>query len=216
MSEENKSNSVFYSDESIAALKSMDSNSAVDLNSVRGVSGYAELFETIDGKEITCGYFVTLEGNKIRKANSKDRYVLGVTASSPAVLGANSDVYWKGKYITDKWGKIQYDEIIVPAILDEAGETVIKEHKEFQPRINPLWDKSKEYIPRILRPEWVNVILLGQAIVMDDGSCKVNGNCIPNDNGIATSSNRGYRIMARRRVDQILILIRANTINLGK
>jgi hypothetical protein len=216
LSEENKSDAVFYSDESIAALKSADSSSAVDLNSVRGISGYAELFESFDGNEIPYGYFVTLDGNKIRKANSKDRYVLGVTAAAPAVLGANSDVYWKGKYITDKWGKIQYDEIVVPAILDEAGEVVIKEHKEFQPIINPKWDKDRKYIPRILRPEWVNVILLGQSIVRDDGTCQVNGNCIPNDEGLATSSPRGYRVMARRTENQVLILIRANTINLGK
>ena len=200
MSEENKSNSVFYSDESIAAIRSMDSNSAVDLNSVRGVSGYAELFETLDGKEIKSGYFVTLDGSKIRKANSKDRYILGVTALSPAVLGANSDLSWKGKYITDEWGRIQYDEIQMPSVIDESGEIVIHEHKELRPRINPQWDKNREYTPRILRPEWVNVTLLGQAIVRDDGTCKVNGNCITNDNGIATSSQRGYRKSNRSHV----------------
>jgi hypothetical protein len=182
----------------------------------RAVSGYAELFETLDGKEIKSGYFVTLDGSKIRTANSKDRYILGVTALSPAVLGANSDLSWKGKYITDEWGRIQYDEIQMPAVIDESGEIVFHEHKELRPRINPRWDKNREYTPRILRPEWINVTLLGQAIVRDDGTCKVNGNCITNDSGIATPSPRGYRVMARRTPNQILILIRANTISIGK
>lgn len=204
-----------FSEEAMAAVWGSESNSAVDLNSVRGLSGYAELFETMDGKEIDCGYFVTLEGNKIRKANSKDKYILGVTAVSPAVLGANSDVRWKGKYVTDEWGKIQYDDVDIPAILDESGDVMIPEHTERQPRINPLWDKNKEYIPRILRPEWVAVTLIGQAIVRDDGTCQVNANCITNDYGIATASARGYRVMARRNPNQILILIRSNTINLG-
>lgn len=206
---------VYYSDESLAALRGSDGNGAVDLSSIRGISGYAELFETIDGKAIDCGYFVTLDGSKIKVANSKDRYILGITALSPAVLGANSDVRWKGKYVTDQWGKIQYDEVDVPAVINEAGIIIIPEHKEKQPRINPLWDKSREYIPRTLRPEWASVTLIGQAIVRDDGTCEVNGYCVPNDSGIATTAQRGYRVMARRTPNQILVLLRSNTINLG-
>lgn len=47
---------------------------------------YAEMFETIDGILIDVGYFVTLDGKKIRKATSSDDYIFGVTIATPSVL----------------------------------------------------------------------------------------------------------------------------------
>ena len=44
---------------------------------------YAEMFEWADGNptdEDRVGYFVTLEGGKIRKANAEDEFVLGVVS----------------------------------------------------------------------------------------------------------------------------------------
>lgn len=174
-----------------------------------GIGGYAELFETIDDQPIDCGYFITLEGRKVRVANSKDRYILGVTTATPTVLAIGKDLAWKNKYLTDEWGRILYQEVLIPEMHGEDGSVVIPEHIEKKPKINPKWDKNQTYIPREFRKEWVSVALMGQVLVRDDGSCKENGYCIPADGGIATSAPRGYRVLERRRPNQILILLKA-------
>lgn len=65
-------------------------------------------------------------------------------------------------YLTDEWGRILYQEVIVPAVKDQEGNIIIPEHTETQPILNFQWDGTKEYIPRTKRPEWVVVGLLGQ------------------------------------------------------
>ena len=69
-------------------------------------------------------------------------------------------------------------------------------------------DPTKEYIPRLKRPEWVAVGLLGQLLVRDDGTCKPGKYCMPNSEGIATASNKGYRVMKRTGPNQILVLFK--------
>lgn len=58
-----------------------------------------------------------------------------------------------------------------------------------------------------MRPEWVAVGLLGQLLIRDDGTCKPDGYCLPNDDGIATSSVTGYRVMQRTGPNQVLVLV---------
>ncbi|NLZ47806.1 MAG: hypothetical protein GX895_03295 [Clostridiales bacterium] len=188
---------------------SSDKAGVVEMGSSFGIGGYAEMFETLDGQPIDCGYFVTLQGRKIRIANAKDRYILGVTTATPTVLGSGRDVRWKNKYLTDEWGRMLYEEVLVPEMHGDDGSVVIPEHIEKKPIINPKWDKNQTYIPRQFRKEWVSVSLIGQVLVRDDGSCQENGYCIPGDNGIATSANRGYRVLERTRPNQILILLKA-------
>ncbi|GAA3324898.1 hypothetical protein GCM10020331_054600 [Ectobacillus funiculus] len=53
------------------------------------------------------------------------------------------------------------------------------------------------------RPEWVAVGMLGKLLIRDDGTCKVNSYCQPNDDGIATASDKGYRVMERTGPNQI-------------
>lgn len=55
---------------------------------------YAEMFETIAGNKIDAGYFVTLDGDgdKIRKANVNDDYILGVVSATPAIIADASDL----------------------------------------------------------------------------------------------------------------------------
>ena len=54
-----------------------------------------------------------------------------------------------------------------------------------------------EYIQRSNRPEWNAVGMLGVLAVRDDGTCKVNGFCTLADGGIATASDKGYRVVKR-------------------
>ena len=185
----------------------------VELGTTTGIGGYAEMFETLDGRPIDCGYFVTLQGRKIAVANSRDRYILGVTTATPTVLGNNGDVRWKNKYLTDEWGRMLYEEVLVPALHGEDGNVLIPEHIERKPIVSPKWDKAQSYIPRQLRPEWVAVGLLGQVLVRDNGTCRENGYCVPNDQGVATAASRGYRVMERRGPNQILILLRSTSFN---
>ncbi|MFT9494489.1 peptidase G2 autoproteolytic cleavage domain-containing protein [Anaerosolibacter sp.] len=157
---------------------------------------YAEMFETIDGKPIDAGYYVTLEGNKIRKATASDQYILGVTTVTPAILGDSAALGWKNKYMTDEWGRVLYHEV------DVSGK--IEKH----PILNPKWDPSKAYVPRIERPEWMAVALVGKVLLRDDGTSQENGYCKPNDEGVAMASSEGYRVLKRMGRNQILVLFR--------
>ena len=191
---------------------------------------YAELFEWLDGNtknEDRAGYFVTLDGDKIRKATSTDSYILGIVSVTPSVIGNNPDG-WHKTYVTDDFGRIQHEEVAIPAEykniksyvehIDEDGvitkeeieEKVLVRDKytEIRPIYNPDWDSSTTYIPRENRKEWNSVGMMGVLLALDDGTCKVNGYCKSNDNGIATNSDTGYRVMKRVNKNIIQILVK--------
>lgn len=168
---------------------------------------FAEYFEWEDqniNDEDRRGKFVTLINNKIQLANFNSDYILGVISTNGAFIGNAASEEWKDKYITNIFNEIQYQEVEYPAeyhiekiekIDEETGEIIIEEQKieispariEKEPIINPEYDPSKEYISREFRKEWAPVGLCGQAIVVDDGTCEVNGYCRPYVDGIASS-----------------------------
>ncbi|MCM3197165.1 peptidase G2 autoproteolytic cleavage domain-containing protein [Priestia megaterium] len=169
---------------------------------------YAELFETVDGNQIDVGYFVTVvEEGKIRKATTNDHFILGITSATPSLLGNSAGLSWKEKYLTDEWGRKQYHKVTIPGKKDEKGNILIPEKQEMQPTLNPKWNANTKYIPRIERPEWVAVGLLGQVLVRDDGTCEEQGYCLPNDKGVATKSKKGYLVLKRTGLNQVLVLI---------
>jgi trimeric autotransporter adhesin len=174
-----------------------------------GIAGdYAELFETVDGDAIDCGYFVTLDGEKVRKAEAGDDFIVGVTSATPAFVGDSGHLRWKHKFVTDGWGRIQYQEVAIPAQKSEEGEVIVEERTDVEPVLNPEFDAEREYLSRMDRPEWVPVALMGKVLVRDDGTCEVNSYCASNGEGIATSSTDGFRVMRRTGSNQILILMR--------
>lgn len=154
---------------------------------------FAEMFEFVDGNpnsEDRRGLFVTLDGEKIRLATTNDDYVLGVVSATPSLLcNAHTDD-WKGKYETDVFG----------ARILENGAFKLAES----------FDKEKDdnYISRLDRPEWAAVGLIGQLIVVDDGTCQVNGYCYPSENGVATATETGYRVMARIDENHVKIVLK--------
>lgn len=164
----------------------------VSASSSKLYSDYMEYYESLDSNPIDPGYFVTLDGDKIKIATSDDLYILGVTTIKLSYSANSSEFYWKNKFLTDSWGQIIYEE---------SSESL-------KPVINPDYDDAKEYIPRSQRLEWIPVGLIGQLLVRDDGSCNINGYCMPNENGIATNSNSGYRVLKRLSYNQILIIFR--------
>lgn len=146
---------------------------------------YAEVYEWLDGNpdnEDRRGLIVTLDGEKIRPATAQDDYVLGVISAVPTVIGDAFTDEWHGKYVTDVFG----------ARIMENGAWKLSED----------FDESKDetYVSRLERPEWGVVGRYGKLVVVDDGTCVVNGYCRPSVNGIATTANTGYRVM--RRIDE--------------
>ena len=156
---------------------------------------YAEYFEWEDGNinnEDRIGLFVTLEGDKIKIANEND-FILGIISGNPSVIGNSVDDQWYNMYVRDKFGVIQYEEI------------EIEDHKELAMKLNPNYDPNQTYIPRSQRSEWGVVGMLGQLVVIDDGTCQVNGYCNVGANGIATKTDTGYRVL--KRIDDTTILV---------
>lgn len=170
---------------------------------------YAEMFETEDGNPIDVGYFVTaVEKGKIKKGTASDHFILGITSATPSLLGNSAGLRWQGKYLTDDWGRKRFHEVTIPAKKDKEGNILTPERKEMQAILNPAWNFEVEYIPRIERKEWVAVGLLGQILVRDDGTCKEQGYCLPNDDGIATKAEKGYFVLKRTGVNQVLVLFK--------
>ena len=193
---------------------------------------YAEYFEWLDGNidnEDRRGYFVTMDGSKIKKAKEGD-YILGIVSAYPAVIG-NNDMEWSGKFLLDEFGdpikKVQKTIIKEHELnedvhfTDEEMQTLSdeerkqREMKEIKREIeteyfvlNPDYDPNKKYIHRADRPEWDTIGMLGVLTVHDDGSCQVNGFCKCNNDGKATACERGfdtYRVIER--VNDYLIKI---------
>lgn len=176
---------------------------------------YAEMFEWKDGNidnEDRVGLFVSLDGDRIIKANSNSSYILGVVSGNPTIIGDNP-MRWKNKYLTDEWGRPIYEDVEVKYIeteVDENGETsrVEKTRIDHIMKINPNWDPSLEYKSREIRPEWSAIGMMGKLLVKQDGTLKVGEFCYPNDNGIATKSESGYYVMRIINEHQALILFK--------
>lgn len=172
---------------------------------------FAEYFEWLDGNlnnEDRRGKFVTLDGEKIRIANADDDYILGVVSGTGAFIGNSSSEEWQGKYLKDVFGETLTEQVEVPETTDEETGEIIPAHIVTQFVLNPDYDPNQEYISREFRKEWSPVGFHGQLIVVDDGSCEANGYCKSGDNGIATASNNGYRVMSRIDDTHIKVLIK--------
>lgn len=172
---------------------------------------YAEFFEWADGNpenEDRAGYFVKLEGDKIIKCSDFDS-PLGIISATPAIVGDSSELRWRGKFVTDEFGRIQYHDVVIPETVDGDGNVISKEHIERQPILNSEWDPEIDYIPRKNRPEWDMVGVLGKLIVYDDGSLKTGDVCRCGDGGIAVKSvNNGFPVLKRISDDKVLIWFR--------
>lgn len=175
---------------------------------------YAEMFEWDDGNvkaEDRVGLFVTLQGDKIRVANSKDTYILGVVSCCPTVIGDNP-MRWHDKYLNDKWGRPIYEDVEVTYETTEIqeGELVYVKKKRIDHirKLNPNFDVSANYIPREERDEWDFIGLMGKLLVRHDGTLIVGNFCKPSDGGIATKSDSGYYVMKVIDNEQALILLK--------
>lgn len=176
---------------------------------------YAELFEWTDGNpdnEDRRGYFVTVEGKKIKKAQAGD-YILGIISGNPSVIG-NTDMEWYGQFMRDEFGtfiKENYKETIKEPVIDEEGNVTEKEKEidvEFY-KVNPDYDPDAPYTFRLDRPEWDAVGMVGVLPVRDDGTCEVGKFCKCADGGIATlATERGFdTYMVIERVSENIVSV---------
>ena len=181
---------------------------------------YAEFFEWLDGNpnnEDRVGYFVTLDGDKIRIATAADDYILGVVSGEPFVLGNGDCDTWNGMYLHDEFRRTIYE----PApkmieILDSEGNPT-GEYKEAEgefegtrPKLNPEYDHTQPYTSRFERKEWAPVGMLGVLAVRHDGTAKVNGYVTVNADGIATACEKNaenaYRVI-KSNTDSVVEII---------
>lgn len=172
---------------------------------------FAEYFEWGDANpanEDRRGRFVTLDNNKIRLANINDEYIIGVITGKGAFIGNSASEQWEQKYLTDIFGTRLAELKTYPPEYDEEGNLIKEEYSQKEWIINPEWDESQEYISREERPEWDPVGLVGQVVVIDDGTCEAGGFCKPIVDGIATSSESGYYVMKRLDATHIKILLK--------
>ena len=188
---------------------------------------YAELFQWIDDnpeKEDRVGLFVTLVGERIRIAKPTEKRILGIVSGCPSILGDVYDDQWKGMYQTDIYGRPIMEEIEIPErkeirevmkepIYDENGNEIEQEkeyeeiivekaHTEIRQKLNPDFDNTQEYIPRSERPEWDAVGMMGKLVVIDDGTCEVDGYCTVGKGGIATKAEQETKFYVMARVDK--------------
>lgn len=194
---------------------------------------YAEFFEWLDenpNNEDRVGYFVALDGNRIKIASDNDDYILGIVSGEPFVLGNGDCDTWNKMYLHDEFRRTIYEpapkieEVEIKEereetyIDEETGEKKIKtvevivghEFKEIEgefdgtrPKLNPDYDNTQQYISRFDRKEWSPVGMLGVLAVRHDGTAKVNGYVTVNKDGIATACDKNIENSYR--------VIKANT-----
>lgn len=169
---------------------------------------YAEFFEWLDGNpdgEDRVGYFVTLDGDKIRIATDND-YILGIVSGEPFVLGNGDCDTWNGMFLRDEFRRTIYEPAPkIKEILDDEGnptgefEEIEGEFEGTRPKLNPEYNHTQQYISRFDRPEWSPIGMLGVLAVRHDGTAKVNGYVTVNSDGIATacekSNTNAYRVI---------------------
>ena len=175
-----------------------------------GGADYAEYFEWEDGNpnnEDRIGHFVALSSNgKIKIATSGDK-IIGVVSGNASVVGNAFEDTWSGIYLHDVYGRPIKEEIEEERVIgvDEEGNEIKETVKRTVLKVNPDYDPNQTYIPRSQRPEWDIIGLLGQLIVIDDGTCQVGERCGCNDQGIATAGDK-YDVIKRLDDTHVVLL----------
>jgi len=156
---------------------------------------YAEYFEWADGNpnsEDRVGYFVTLDGDKVRVAQPGE-YVLGVVSGQPCIIG-NADEDWMGRWEHDVFGRFVREDV------PSGG---------WRCKPNPDYDPGQPYIQRKDRPEWSAVGMLGVLAVRDDGQCQPGAFCRVAAGGAAAPAASEFALQGGQIVQNWRVLRRS-------
>ena len=150
---------------------------------------YAEYFEWEDGNsssEDRIGISVKLDGTKIVPSTSSDNTatIIGVVSGNASVIGDAAYLKWQGKFLRDDYGRVvretytvtewtvegvehTYETDYIPSGLTAPDDaTVISTDDDGvtlkRKKLNPDWDATVNYIPRIKRKEWDAIGLMGK------------------------------------------------------
>lgn len=118
----------------------------------------AELFESQNGLAIDLGTIVTLDGDKIRKAQPSD-VPIGVISGTAALVANEKTFHHKGRFLKNEYGVTVTNRKQVEFTDDEGN--ISYEWRDV-PVENPDYDPKQDYVSRSERPEWNTVGLLGQ------------------------------------------------------
>ena len=189
-----------------------DGNVYAQHNFQNGGADYAEWFEWADGNpsdEDRVGYFVTLEGNKIRQAGAEDD-VLGIVSGTAGVVGDSHEEDWHRRFMTDAFGRLLRQTVEIPAQEDENGCEIIPGYTTEWFVVNPEWDAEEAYVPRSERSEWDIVGLMGKLYVRDDGTAAAGGYVKPAEGGIATAAETRtrWRVLERTGDNIVRVMMR--------
>ena len=118
----------------------------------------AELFESQNGLAIDLGTIVTLDGDKIRKAQPSDEPI-GVISGTAALVANEKTFHHKDRFLKNEYG-VTITEHKQVEYLDDEGN--MQYEWRDVPVENPDYDPKIDYVSRSERPEWNTVGLLGQ------------------------------------------------------
>ena len=178
----NSVNLRWYDDVNNDNIMQLSQNGDLNIDGSYSNSGvdYAEYFESTDGSAIAIGTTVVLEDGKVRAATSSETPigVIRPKTSGTSVTGGVNQLNWQGKYLVDDYdGQIMESAVHCTWTDDNevnqqcwkdrppTGVTIPSDAVETtreRPKLNPLFDESKTYVPRSERDEWNCVGLLGQ------------------------------------------------------
>lgn len=157
---------------------------------------YCEMFEAVEEfskEKIPRGTTVVLVGDKIRPAKEGET-PFGVISSFPIMVGnsggTDAGSCWGEKYLKDEFGNFVWEKELVWELKKEDIENtevfkddLSKKHKvtgfakdgipfgarvkeKLVRKMNPEYDSSVQYIPRVKRNEWNMVGLIGKLKIL--------------------------------------------------
>lgn len=188
--------------------------------------GFSEMYEWKQIPQNPLGIFVSFDNERPDKivpyGEVRGAKVLGISTVN-STIDSDDPNEWKYSYMCNEVGDMYlkkeklavggevYDQVL------ELNYIQTRPWEHFIPIDNPALDKSKKYVPRTARVEWVRVNLLGKAIIRDNGECVPGQYCQPYVGhlkeffgtavpAVKDSNLQKYYVLARLSEKSILVL----------
>ena len=201
-------------------------NRTWDINSLTGairsaagvttgaLADYGEYVENLKKGIIPPGTPIVIDAGKARAA-AADEPIDGIVSCTAGILLNDSLYAWQGRYLTDDWGRVQYEDIPDPTwepyVAGPDGTRIANPNPRGTvraPKVNPEYDPTRENVPRSERPEeWTLVGMLGQIRVRLDPKAKAKvGDWLKAGDGVCVPSTDPTRIRVMRLIRKDIAL----------